>query len=245
MIAYERRGEGPPLILLHGLGSRRQAWAPVVPEVSRHREVIGLNLPGPGTVGEFADRVAGFLDEHGIDRPEVAGNSLGGGIALELAGRGLVSAVTAFSPIGFWRTPGRLWCQSAVTAARGGAIALRPLLPRLLDTRPGRSVLCGLFFADPVRVAPRTCLEDARALSTWPGFVTTRNAMGRWRPPALDGLPVTIAWGTRDAILPYRTQARRARDLLPGARHVALDGCGHVPFPDDPQRCAELLTVRQ
>jgi pimeloyl-ACP methyl ester carboxylesterase len=62
---------------------------------------------------------------------------------------------------------------------------------------------------------------------------------------ALQRIPVTVAWGTRDLVLPYRRQARRARAALPTARHVLLPGCGHLPFSDDPRRCAELLTPRQ
>ncbi len=55
-----------------------------------------------------------------------------------------------------------------------------------------------------------------------------------------DGLPVMVAWGSRDLVLPYR-QAARARRLLPRARHVRLAGCGHLPFADDPEACARLL----
>ena len=51
---------------------------------------------------------------------------------------------------------------------------------------------------------------------------------------------MTIAWGDRDLVLPYR-QSKRARRVLPQARHVRLPGCGHLPFADDPRTCARLL----
>jgi pimeloyl-ACP methyl ester carboxylesterase len=51
---------------------------------------------------------------------------------------------------------------------------------------------------------------------------------------------VTVAWGSQDRILPPR-QADRARERLPGARHVALPGCGHVPMSDAPQLCAQIM----
>lgn len=98
-LAHERRGSGPPLVLIHGLGSHWQVWLPVLDEVARHRDVIALDLPGfgaspplptargwpaEGSVDHLADRVAAFLAGLGLDRPAVAGNSLGGGVALEL-----------------------------------------------------------------------------------------------------------------------------------------------------------------
>ncbi|GAB3947378.1 hypothetical protein GCM10027614_42500 [Micromonospora vulcania] len=52
---------------------------------------------------------------------------------------------------------------------------------------------------------------------------------------------MTVAWGTRDLVLPYHSQTRRARAALPEARHVPLPGCGHLPFADDPDACARLL----
>jgi pimeloyl-ACP methyl ester carboxylesterase len=268
MLAHERRGDGPPLVLIHGLGSRRQVWEPVLGEVARHRDVIALDLPGfgesplwpapggvraplAGSVGHLTDEVAAFLDELGLERPEVAGSSLGGGIALELGRRGRAAAVTAFAPVGFWSPLGRRWCQAVVGGARVLSAALDPVLPRLVATRAGRVACCSAFYARPGRLSPEDCLASARALARAPGFVAARRAFGVWRlpigadPGAVSDIPVTIAWGTRDVVLPYRRQAARARDQLPGARHVLLPGCGHLPFADDPARCTELLTARQ
>ena len=60
-------------------------------------------------------------------------------------------------------------------------------------------------------------------------------------PQDLEGLPVTIAWGRRDVLMPAVLQARRARRMLPRARHVSLPRCGHIPFYDDPDLCAAVL----
>ena len=75
-----------------------------------------------------------------------------------------------------------------------------------------------------------------------PAFEPALAAFGPYRFAAGDELrvPVTIAWGTRDALLIPR-QAARARRLLPSARHVTLQGCGHVPFHDDPEAVAAVL----
>ena len=266
MLAHDRRGSGPPLVLIHGLGGRRQVWEPILGEVARHREVITLDLPGfgesplwpagtggpvPGSVDHLADLVAAFLDELGLDRPEVGGSSLGGGIALELGRRGRAAAVTAFAPVGFWGPAGRRWCQTAVGAARRLSTVLDPALPHLLATRAGRTALCGAFYGHPGRLSPVDCRADARALAHARGFAAARRAFGVRRPRVgadpggLTAVPVTIAWGTRDAILPYHRQSARARTELPTARHVLLTGCGHLPFSDDPDGCARLLTVRR
>ncbi|HWU23168.1 MAG TPA: alpha/beta hydrolase, partial [Nocardioides sp.] len=60
-------------------------------------------------------------------------------------------------------------------------------------------------------------------------------------PGALPGIPVTIAWGTRDVVLLHRTQSARARAVLPFAQHVDLPHCGHLPFSDDPAACTRLV----
>ena len=265
MLSHVRLGSGSPLVLLHGLGSHRQVWDPILDPLSRSHEVIAVDLPGfggspwppapvtpdppgaPGSVGWFADRIVAFLGGLEVRTFAVAGSSLGGGIALELGRRGLARAVTAFAPIGFWGGTGRRWCQGVVTAARVAATRLDPALPRIMASPTGRAAFCGLFYARPARLAPADALAAARALAAAPGFAGTRDAFGDlppWsfaRTGALPRIPVTVAWGTRDAVLPHRTQARQARSVLPTARHVLLPGCGHLPFADDPDRCAALL----
>ena len=95
-LAYETRGSGPPLVLLHGTGSYRGMWDPVVGTLARERRVIAVDLPGfAGSGAEPADPspegLTTYLErwfaDQGLDRPHVAGNSLGGGLALELARR--------------------------------------------------------------------------------------------------------------------------------------------------------------
>jgi pimeloyl-ACP methyl ester carboxylesterase len=86
-------------------------------------------------------------------------------------------------------------------------------------------------------------VADARALAAAPGFRAARDAFAHHRftdAGALPAIPVTIAWGPRDLILPA-AQSRRAETRLPSARHVRLPGCGHLPFADDPHACADLI----
>src|SRR5947207_2828093 len=96
---HHRAGEGPALVLIHGIGSRWEVWEPVLATVAAEREVVAIDLPGfagsemppPGTPAGAASltRLVGeFLDELGLERPHVAGNSLGGRVALELGKSG-------------------------------------------------------------------------------------------------------------------------------------------------------------
>src|SRR5690242_12748905 len=105
-LAHDRTGSGPPLLLVHGLGLCKEVSRPVVPLLAREREVVALDLPGfgespPGaeTVEGLARDVAAFADEIGLERPHVAGNSLGGGIALALGAMGRARSACALSPI--------------------------------------------------------------------------------------------------------------------------------------------------
>src|ERR1700710_2033843 len=113
MLACERHGSGEPLVLVHGVTHRRQAWYPVLDLLTPHREVILVDLPGHGqspplvTGGRpvedvLRDLFKDFLDDQDLHRPPVAGNSLGGRIALEAGVNGHARSVTALSPAGFW-----------------------------------------------------------------------------------------------------------------------------------------------
>src|SRR4051794_1964269 len=96
--AFTRRGSGAPLVLLHGIGMSRAVWEPVLPALAERFDVVTVDLPGFGGSAPLppdvephpaalASAVAEFLDDLGIERPHVAGNSLGGWVGLELAGQ--------------------------------------------------------------------------------------------------------------------------------------------------------------
>lgn len=256
-LSLERRGSGDPIVLVHGIGSRWQVFGPVLDALAEGHEVIAIDLPGfgasswpegvaPGPQG-YADWLAGWLAEQGIERPHVVGNSMGGAIALELGRRGVASAVTAFSPAGFWGTPGLRWAQGLITGMRGAARVAGPVLGRAAESRAGRVALLGAFFGQPGNVTPDAARADMAALAGAPAYVAARNDFSHYRlaatddPGALPDIPVTIAWGTRDVLLTHRTQSARARAFMPFVRHIDLPGCGHVPFSDDPALCARIV----
>ena len=251
-LAYETHGSGPPLVLLHGTGSYRGMWDPVVGALARERRVIAVDLPGfAGSGAEPADpRPEGlttylerWFADQGLDRPHVAGNSLGGGLALELARRRAAASATALSPIGFWTPRELVFAQRSLRAARAIVRRLRPAMPALTRTAAGRVGLFSQIYGRPWRLPPDDALAALDAFVDAPAFDAVLDAASHYRFGAGDelrGVPVTIAWGTRDALLIPR-QAARARRLLPWAQHVALRGCGHVPCHDDPEAVAAAL----
>ncbi|WP_067533170.1 alpha/beta fold hydrolase [Nocardia crassostreae] len=247
-----RAGSGEPLVLVHGVGSRWQVWEPIVGLLAESFDVIAVDLPGFGgsrplpttTVSTLADALVEFLAAEGIERPHLGGNSMGGGIALDLAARGLARSVTAYSPIGFWDRAGRIWCQQALGRAKDLSKVLHPAVPGLAGNIAGRTTLMGLVLGKPWAVDPQVAADTIDALLASEGFPPALASFTDFRLPdrsAVAAVPVTIAWGNRDILLTYATQARRAREVLPEARHVTLPGSGHTPFYDDPPGCARLL----
>ncbi|WP_280416754.1 alpha/beta fold hydrolase [Nocardia carnea] len=251
-LEHHRQGSGEPLVLVHGVGSRWQVWEPIIGTLAEHFEVFAVDLPGFGgsaplprtTVDTLTDALADFLAAQGLDRPHLAGNSMGGGISLNLGARGLARSVTAFSPIFFWDTPGRVWCQQSLGRSKKLGRILGPAMPKVLGTPAGRTMFLSLVFGKPWAVDTQTALDTAEGAVKSLGFSPALDSFTEAEladPAALADLPVTIAWGNRDILLTYKTQSRRAREVLPHARHITLQGSGHTPFYDDPAACARVI----
>lgn len=251
-LAYDRTGAGSPLVLIHGIGSRRGVWKPVVPLLAPERDVLAVDLPGFGespvlapekpTVEALARAVAGWWGELGIDRPHVAGNSLGGGIALELARMGVVASATALSPIGFWSPGEARYGRAMLRVTHFSATRLGPQMQRIVRSPAGRQATIGLMYGRPKKRDGDEAAEDLRQLARAPGWEATLPISREYvfRDGGELQVPVTIGWGTRDRLL-IPKQAERARAMLPRARHVPLPGCGHIPMSDDPDGVAALL----
>ena len=250
-VVYERRGAGSPLVLLHGIGHRWQAWEPVLDLLAAHHDVIAVDLPGFGQSPLAADRdynmagavsmTAELFSSLGLDRPHVAGNSLGGVLSIELASAGLVRSATALAPAGFWTARDRAWALGVLTALRSSARAPLGIRSAFVRAKLTRMLGASLLYGRPSRLAADIVLADLASFATSPAFDLVARA-GRnyvYASPA-PTVPVTVVWGARDRIL-WPRQARRAAQLLPAATHVMLPRCGHVPMSDDPTRVADLI----
>ncbi|HEY3201389.1 MAG TPA: alpha/beta fold hydrolase [Actinomycetes bacterium] len=250
-VNFVRRGAGEPLVLIHGIGHRWQAWLPIMEELAAHHEVIALDLPGfgaspvpPGGMpSDMAQTVAGlvtFLAGEGLDQPHVAGNSLGGAIALELAVAGVARSATAFSPAGFFTAREVRRAMLILKTMRASSFLPATVARATLRFPTIRAICFGPLVAYPRRIDPLMAAQDAAAFRAGRGFTAVARASHRYRFHGATAVPVTVAWGDRDRILrPH--QARRARELLPQAHHVILPGCGHVPMNDNPALVASLI----
>jgi pimeloyl-ACP methyl ester carboxylesterase len=241
-LAYDRLGQGPPLLLLHPLGADRRAWDPILDQVAQHREVLAVDLPGFGgtpplpetpTPRALAETVAVFLESIGVARPHVAGNSLGGWVALELALAGHVRSATAIAPAGLWARP--LTPKRGI--ARNLTRALLPALDRVASSGHGRRLLLARSVARPERVPAGPAAHLVRSYITAPGFTAVNDAMRAGRFDGLERIrvPVTLAWSEHDGLI------RPPAWLPPTVASRVLEGCGHIPMWDGPAQVASLL----
>jgi pimeloyl-ACP methyl ester carboxylesterase len=253
-LAYDRRGTGAALVLLHGIGLSRRSWEPVVPMLSQRFDVVAVDLPGFGASAPLpsgtqprpevlATAVAELLDDIGIDAAHLVGNSLGGWVALELAGIRATSSVTLLSPAGLWfpRTP--LYCRMSLRLTRWLARHAAGPLSRLVACRAGRIVVLGQSHGRPGHMSKEQARATISDVGGCPGFdatlaATTHRHVSARRVSA----PVTVAFGSRDHVL-LPSQSRHLEHLPAGARLESLPGCGHVPMYDDPVAVAGLIAA--
>ncbi|MDQ6745745.1 MAG: alpha/beta hydrolase [Actinomycetota bacterium] len=208
--------------------------------------VIALDLPGFGhspalspevapTPQALARAVAALLDELGIGRAHVAGNSLGGWVALELGKQGRARSVCALCPAGLWGAP--VVAPGTVVRSRAHRLArrLRSAIPVLMLSPQVRRLALAPFVADPGKVPYRAAWRMLSSYGRGTAYDATSAAMRQdfFRDPELITVPVTLAFGERDRLI------RPTRAAITAAHQVVLSGCGHVPMWDDP----ELVTA--
>jgi pimeloyl-ACP methyl ester carboxylesterase len=246
-LAYERRGSGPPLVLLHPLGADRRVWDPVLDRLARERDVIAVDLPGFGqsaplalrggqapTPQRLAEAVRAFAEtELGLEDWHVAGNSLGGWVALELGREGAVASVTAIAPAGLWTRP----LAPKPSVARRAARVAAPVVGLAARSTALRRLILAGSVGHPDRVPPAAAARLVRAYAHGPGFPAVNAAMraGHFTELAAIEVPVTLAWPALDRIV------ARPRALPPQIRNVTLTDCGHIPTWDDPEAVATVL----
>jgi pimeloyl-ACP methyl ester carboxylesterase len=244
---YVRRGRGEPLVLIHPLGAELVVWEPVMERLARDRDVIAVDLPGFGhspalsnggepTPRALAGAVAGLLDDLGLPRAHVAGNSLGGWVALELAKAGRALSVAGLCTAGLWSRP--LGPRPGRDVRRAGR-RLLPVLPTVLRSAAGRRLVLRGSVAHPERVPPEAAARLVRSYVSSIGFDGANVAM---RSAVFSGfeqirVPVTLAWGELDRLV------RRPREPVPDWRTLVLHGCGHIPTWDDPGQVARALLL--
>jgi pimeloyl-ACP methyl ester carboxylesterase len=252
-------GKGPDVLLLHGLGGTRASFFETAADLSPRYRVHAIDLPGFGSSSKpatgaynarwFADIVLGLLDELGIARAHLVGNSMGGRVAIEVG----LQAPERVSALG-------LLCPGVAFVRRGLHPLVRVLRPELgmLPHTMHRSLIASQFwgmFHDRDRIDPEVgalMVEEFRRIYASRGaryafFASARNIyleapFGRHGfYPRLSELepPALFVWGAHDPLIPAAF-GRHVHEWLPSAEQVVMD-CGHVPQVERPEECQRLL----
>jgi pimeloyl-ACP methyl ester carboxylesterase len=239
-------------VLLHGIGHTWRGWKPMLPGLEQDFDVLALDFPGHGhspplppgtdsTPEALADAVAGAMDDAGFATAHLAGNSLGGWVALELARRGRAQSVVAISPAGLTNDREDAWGRGILRGMRWLARNV-PAPEPLLRNPVTRTLFAGPTLGRPWRADPDDLIEQTRLFASAPGFDATLPHTFRRHVAGLDQVrcPVLVLWGTRDVILIPR-QGRRFERLIPDCELRYVSGLGHVPMSDDPDGLAEAI----
>ena len=259
-VVYRLAGEGPLIVLVHGITSSSETWKDVGPRLAERFTVLAPDLLGHGrsakprgdySLGAYASGVRDLMMALGFEQATFVGHSLGGGVAMQLAYQfpERTERLVLVSSGGLGREVSFVLRAATIP----GAELVLPLLASGRVLAAGRSV--GSFL-DRVRLRPNTDIEeiarghaslaDAEARSA---FLHTLRAVvepGGQRVDARDRLylardvPFLLVWGERDTVIPVR-HAREVRKLVEGSRLEVMPHAGHFPHLDDPDRFLEIL----
>jgi len=260
-VSFLRAGEGPPLLLLHGIAGSYETWAPLIPALSEDFTVIAPDMLGHGnsakprgdySLGAYAAGVRDLMLALGFDSATVVGHSLGGGVAMQFAYQfpmhtdrlGLVSSGGLGDDVNFFLR----------AATLPGAELVLPLITKAWVTGTGRTIAgwlgaVGLNPGSDVTEIARgyASLADPEAraafLSTARSVIDHRGqrVSARDRLYLADAIPTTIVWGERDRIIPV-SHAHAAAEEMPGSELTVFDDAGHFPHLDRPLPFTRGLT---
>lgn len=246
-----------PLVLIHGFSGTTVTWEPVLDLLREHHDVHALPLAGHAggaaladgvecTPAALADDLERQLDELGLETAHLCGNSLGGWMAIELAGRGRARSVVALAPAGGWDRGSREERRLARFFRRQRRLLKlsEPYTERLMR----RPRVRRLAMRDVCVHGDRWTAEQATAMSRgalecaiYEPFIEIVERDGPPTEFAATDVPVRIVWGTRDRVLPDKHHVAGYRRLVPNAEFTTLEGAGHVPMVDDPEGTARAI----
>src|SRR5688572_26315892 len=256
--ALYRAGTGEPLVLIHGFTATWRCWLPILGLLAPRFEVIAPTLhghdggrpspPGAETLGQAADHFESLLDELGVGTAHLAGNSLGGALALELAKRGRARSVVALSPGGGWEEGDRKEVERIIRlfkrtqrSARATVKHHEKLLARPGFRKVGMRDIMARGHLVPAEEAVLLTRSSIRCSVVEDVFKTMRDGSGRVVDLDRVRTPTLIAWGEKDRLLPMDRHASRFRTEIPGGQFRVMRGLGHTPMWDDPAQIAGLI----
>ena len=240
-LAYERRGKGTPLVLLHGFPLDHHLWDEVVPLLEDTFDVILPDLRGfgesttvdsPYSMDDYASDIAGLLDQLGIQKAAIVGHSMGGYAALGFArmypervsGLGLVSSqVLADAPE---RKEGR-YKSAADVEANGIESVVATMTPKFTADEELQSYAR----ASMERQGPAAYIGALKAMAERADSTSLLSSLN---------FPVVVVHGDADALIPI-DRAREVKEALPQAHLVEISGAGHMPMMEAKEKTAQAL----
>jgi pimeloyl-ACP methyl ester carboxylesterase len=261
-VRYLRAGEGPLLVLIHGITSSSRAWERVLPLLVERHTVIAPDLLGHGrsakprgdySLGAYASGLRDLLVALGEPPATVVGHSLGGGIAMQLAYQ-FPERVERLALVGSGGLGAEVNLMLRAATLPGSEVVLPLLLRR--ELRGAASAVAGAFGRLGWKPGPdlagiaeglasltdddarRAFVHTARSILDLSG----QRVSAHDRLYLAEGLPTLILWGARDPMIPV-AHAREAHAAMPGSRLEIFDDAGHFPFNDDPVRFARVLSA--
>ena len=254
--SHHRGGSGTPLVCLHGFTDTWRTWDLVLPALERHHDVLAPTLAGhaggppiDGAVDDdvLVDAVERAMDDAGFDTAHIAGNSLGGYIALRLAERGRARTVVAISPAG----GSAAGDESVQETLRYFAVMDRlvkqaaPHADAIAATEDGRRRATQAIAVNHQHIPPELVahmISGAAGCASATDLIEYAMQHGWPLEPERVTCPVRMIWGTEDQLLHWPQAAHRFRsDWFSQADWVVLDGVGHCPQLDVPLQAAELI----
>ncbi|GAA3720582.1 alpha/beta fold hydrolase [Gordonia hankookensis] len=258
-VAYRDAGDGDALLLIHGMAGSSATWDAVIPALARRHRIIAPDLPGHGdsdkprgdySLGAFAAFLRDLLDEIGIDKVTVIGQSLGGGVAMQFT----------------YQHPD--YCERLVLIGSGGLGPDVNWMLRFLAA-PGAELILPVIAPKPVLRVGETVrswassagIRSPRADQTWRAYASlsdaaTRRAFLRTLRAVVDHrgqavsalnrlylnaeLPTQLIWGDKDNIIPV-AHGIAAHEAIPGSRLEILPGVGHYPHAEAPDEVVRIL----
>ena len=259
-VSFRRGGQGPVLLLLHGIAGSSRTWREVMPMLAERYTVLAPDLIGHGdsakpvgdySLGAHASGLRDFLALLGVERATVVGQSFGGGVAMQLA----------------YQHPEL--CERLVLVDSGGLGREVSWMLRLL-TVPGAEYVMPVLFPQFARQSGNSIarflfdrgLRSERLAEMWRAYASLTEAANRkafirtmrsvidpggQSVSAMDRLylashlPTLIVWGERDEIIPV-SQAYAAHEAIPGSRLEVMEGVGHFPHVERPLAFVAVLT---
>jgi pimeloyl-ACP methyl ester carboxylesterase len=258
-VGYRMEGEGPVILLIHGIAGSSSAWRDVMPELARRYTVIAPDLIGHGqsakpigdySLGAYASGLRDLLRVLGLTKASIVGQSFGGGVAMQLA----------------YQHPD--CCERLVLVDSGGLGREVSWMLRFM-TLPASEYLMPVLFPsfvrergnDISRMLHRRGIRMAGVAEMWRSYASLTESVNRQSfirtlrsvidpggqtVSALDRLylageiPTMIVWGDRDSIIPV-SHAYAAHQAIPGSRLEIIEGAGHFPHVEAPERFLEVL----